>query len=141
MPPIEQLEQTQYLVKVLISRLGQLVLVSKGIYVQQTIVAFLLVNFHVATGLPIYGNGMPPQQPRKLTHIHNHVKICLEIHLMEDHLIETHLEDRHLIHMLNFTNGQHLIQECSYHHGIHQLQFDLNQPINYHTKNFSIQHM
>jgi hypothetical protein len=29
--------------------------------------------------------------------------------------METHLEDRHLIHMLDFTNGQHLIQEYSCH--------------------------
>ncbi len=66
--------------------------------------------------------------------VENHLKICL----MEDHLIETHLEDHHLMHMFDFTDGLHLIQECSCHHGTHPLQFDLNQPINYHIGNFNI---
>jgi len=59
---------------------------------------------------------------------------------MEDHLIETNLEDHHLIHLLNFTNGQHLIQGYSCHHGTNQLQFNPNQLVNYHIENFNIQH-
>jgi hypothetical protein len=39
----------------------------------------------------------------------------------EDHLIKTHLEDRRLIHMLDFIDGKYFIQECSCHHGTHQL--------------------
>jgi len=46
-----------------------------------------------------------------LTHIHNWVENRLEVCLMEDHLIETHTVDHCLIHMLDFMNGQHLIQE------------------------------
>jgi len=72
--------------------------------------------------------------------VENHLEVCLiEDCQEEDHLIETHLEDRHLIYLLDFTNGRHLIQEYSCHRGIHQLQFDLNQPINSHTKNYNIQ--
>ncbi len=61
-----------------------------------------------------------------LIHIHNRVENHLEIHLMEDcqeedHLIETHLEDHDLIHLLDFTNGQHLIQGCSCHHGTNRV--------------------
>jgi len=52
----------------------------------------------------------------------------------------THLEDYRLIHLLDFMDGQHLIQKCSCHHGTHQLQSDLNQPINCHIRNFNIQH-
>ncbi len=58
----------------------------------------------------------------------------------EDHLIKTHLEDCHLIHLLDFMDGQHLIQKCSCHRGTHQFQFDLNQLVNCHIKNFNIQH-
>jgi hypothetical protein len=46
-----------------------------------------------------------------LTRIHNWVENRLEVCLMEDHLIETHVVDHCLIHMLDFMNGQHLIQE------------------------------
>ncbi len=50
----------------------------------------------------------------------NHFEVCLmEDHQEEDHLIETHLEDRRLIYLLDFMNGQHLIQEYSCHRGIH----------------------
>jgi hypothetical protein len=66
-----------------------------------------------------------------LIYIHNGVENCLEIRLMEDllekdHLAETHLEDCHMIHMLDFTNGWHLIHECSCHHGTHWLRFDMS---------------
>jgi hypothetical protein len=71
--------------------------------------------------------------------VENHFEICLmEDHYEEDHLIETHLEDHHLMHMFDFTDGLHLIQKCSCHHGTHLLQFDLNQPINCHIGNFNI---
>jgi hypothetical protein len=59
----------------------------------------------------------------------------------EEHMIETHLEDHHLIHMLDFMDGKHLIQGYSCHHGINQLQFDLNHPINCHIRSFNIPHM
>ncbi len=47
-------------------------------------------------------------------YIHNRVENCLKVHLMEDrqkedHFIKTHLKDCHLIHLLDFTNGWHLI--------------------------------
>ncbi len=57
----------------------------------------------------------------RLIYIHSRVENHMEICLMEDHLIETHLKDRHMTHVLDFTDGWHLIQECSCHHGIHQL--------------------
>ncbi len=71
----------------------------------------------------------------------------LEVHLMEedynkeeDHLTDTYLGDYHMVHLLDFTNGQHLIQKCSCHHGTHKLLFDLNQLVSYHIRNFNIQH-
>jgi hypothetical protein len=56
-------------------------------------------------------------------HIRNWVENCLEVclvedHQEEDHLIETHLEDHRMIHLLDFMDGEHLIQGCSCHHGI-----------------------
>jgi len=57
------------------------------------------------------------------------------------YLIETHMEDHNLIHILDFIDGMHLIQECSCHQGTHQLQFDLNQLVNCHIGNFNIQDM
>jgi hypothetical protein len=53
----------------------------------------------------------------KLIHIHSRVENHLEVRLMEDHkeeedhLTETHLKNCRLIHMLDFMDGQHLIQE------------------------------
>jgi len=59
----------------------------------------------------------------------------------EDHMIETHLEDRHLIHLLDFMNGEHLIQGYSCHHDINWFQFDLNQLVNCHIESFNIPRM
>jgi hypothetical protein len=53
----------------------------------------------------------------RLVHIHNQVENHLEVRLMEDHkeeedhLAKTHLKDCRLIHLLDFMDGQHLIQE------------------------------
>jgi hypothetical protein len=54
-----------------------------------------------------------------LIDIHSRVENHLEIRLMEDDLIKTHLEDYCLIHTLDFMDGWHMIQECSFHHGTH----------------------
>jgi hypothetical protein len=43
-----------------------------------------------------------------------------------------------ILKFVGFYNGQHLIQECSCHHGTHRMQFDLNQPVNGHIENFDI---
>ncbi len=56
----------------------------------------------------------------------------MQNHQDEDYMIKTHLEDHNLmIHLLDFRYGRHLIQKYSRHCGTHQLQFDLNQPVNY----------
>jgi len=66
-PPIEQLEETQYPIKIPISRLEQPTLISRGVPIQQTMAITLLVN--VANGLPVHGNDVSFQQPRRV-HLH-----------------------------------------------------------------------
>jgi hypothetical protein len=58
-PFIEQLEQTQYPIKIPTSGLGQLVLIPKEVFVQQTATTFLHVNIPITTILPVYGNRIP----------------------------------------------------------------------------------
>jgi hypothetical protein len=61
MPLVEQLEQTQYLIRILTSRLKQLVLIFEGVHVQQTTYVVLHVNIRVINGLPIHGNDVLSQ--------------------------------------------------------------------------------
>jgi hypothetical protein len=65
MPPVEQLVQNQYLIRIPTSRLKQLVPIVRGVPIQQTIATTLPVNIHVTTRLPVYGNGVPIQQPKR----------------------------------------------------------------------------
>ncbi len=65
MPLIELLKQIQYPVMILTSRLKQLVLIPKGVLVQQTMATTLPINIHIANGLPIHGNDVLFQQPKR----------------------------------------------------------------------------
>ncbi len=75
-------------------------------HIPQATTSVLLVNIHVTTKLPIYGNGVPIQQSVK---VNSYPQLGGELLggspneglLEEDHLIATHLD---------FTNGKHLIQ-------------------------------
>jgi hypothetical protein len=57
--------QNQYHVIVPTSKLKQLVLIVKGVHVQQTMEIILPINIIITTRLPIYGNGVPIQQPKR----------------------------------------------------------------------------
>ncbi len=59
MPPIEQLVQNRYFVRIPSSRLEEMVLIARGIHVQQTMVVVIFVNVHVTIGLLVYDNGVP----------------------------------------------------------------------------------
>jgi hypothetical protein len=66
MPPIKQLVQNQYPIKVPTFELEP-ILVVKGVLVQQTIITTtLFVNIPITTILLIYGNGVPIQQPKRV---------------------------------------------------------------------------
>jgi hypothetical protein len=115
MPLVEQVEQTQYLVRVTTFGLKQLVLIPRGVPIQQTMVASLHVNIPLPLDYLFMVMVFQFNNQKRLIHIHNQVENHLEVYLMEncqeeeDHFIETHLEDSHLIHLLDFTNGWHLI--------------------------------
>ncbi len=118
------LKKTQYLVRIPISRLEQLIIVSRGVHVQQTVVITIHVNIPIVNDYMSMVIMFHFSNQEGLIYIHNRMENRLEVCLMgdhqeEDHHIKTHLEDCYLIHLLDFTNGQHLIQECSCHHGIH----------------------
>ncbi len=57
-PPIEQLEQIQYLVRIPTSRLDQPILISKGVFVRQIMAATLPVNIPIANLLLVHGNNV-----------------------------------------------------------------------------------
>jgi hypothetical protein len=59
MPPIEQLVQNQYLVRIPTFGLKELVPITRGVLVQQTMATVLLLDVIVITGLHVYGNGVP----------------------------------------------------------------------------------
>jgi hypothetical protein len=56
MPPIEQLKQIQYPIRILTSGLEQPILIPRGILVQQIVATILLVNMVVINGLLVQGN-------------------------------------------------------------------------------------
>ncbi len=60
-PPIEQLVQNQYLVKIPTLGLKQLIPVTRNAFVPQAMIFVLLVNIHVTIELLVYGNGVPIQ--------------------------------------------------------------------------------
>ncbi len=58
----------------------------------------------------------------------NHrMKNNLEIHLKEVYSKKIYLEDHHSIHLLDHSNGQHLIHAYLYHHDINNLLYNLYQ--------------
>jgi hypothetical protein len=59
MPPIEQLVQNQYLVKIPSFGLEKLVPITRGVHVQQTMVVVIFINVRITIGLLVYGNGVP----------------------------------------------------------------------------------
>jgi len=65
-PPIEQLVQNQYLIRVPTYGLEQSIFITRGVHVQQIMEPTLHVNIFVTIGLPIYGNDVPIQQPRRV---------------------------------------------------------------------------
>ncbi len=66
MPPFEQLEQTQYCVRIPTFGLDQPTLISKGVHVQQVMVATLPIKMHIANGLIVHGIDVSFQQPRRV---------------------------------------------------------------------------
>jgi len=62
MPHIEQLVHNQYLVKIPTYGLEELVIVTRGVLVQQTMA--ILIDVPITTGLHVYGNGFPLRKKR-----------------------------------------------------------------------------
>jgi hypothetical protein len=62
MPHIEQLVHNQYLVRIPTSGLEELVIVTKGVLVQQTMA--IPIDVPITTRLHVYGNGFPLRKKR-----------------------------------------------------------------------------
>ncbi len=65
-PHVEQLVQTQYPIKIPTCGLEQPNLIYKSAPIQYTTTITLHVNIHVANGLPVHGNDVLFQQPKKV---------------------------------------------------------------------------
>ncbi len=58
-PPIEQLVENRYPIKIPTSRLKQLTPITRGVFVPQAMTFALLVNIPITIWLLVYSNGVP----------------------------------------------------------------------------------